>query len=986
MNTQVKKKSHKRKYEGDDNQLLHYSKSQKLVRERNRKAKLRKNPAMSIFEAGRERTKRIVKKEYPNINLNKPPSSIASLSNYTPRNKKNEDKSNKNDKDHKSTVYKRTTFRLPIREPSAQNFDMYYYLAPNREPATVSNILELYDETKARLFQKKKALKSGLKPSDKLNITLKDNALKNKENDTNVPNNKSNILGTSNKVNLPNKENGNHTSKTKKYNKENKGILTKSNINSSNILKSSIKTNKLNKTKDGKSNIVKTEIDDNKENIPPLHHNQYNTTMNLQFIDYPSTGATTVGLTSVTKSSNNEQEEKTITKLTKVKKEEDQENVTENKPQSQSQPQQQQQQQQQRKTKPIIVNTVSDEDLEEFFRVFDDLIPMYRSSTQLQEVIFETSQKEWNEWCYKVEQCEEETHSWLDARIMFYSRRIIEYQKDWAEYWNKKRKKEKEMLELTSDLSSDSLCPNTPSSTSLLSDPIKLLGSSPLPPLSLTNNTTNAFIPFQTPDDSTSMLTSSELTPTKANPHSTNATTATNAFANLFMGTEDLDLSSFSLDSNQDLLSSMTLLYDTPNGQPNYTNLDYGLDSTSSYDSLDPLSNPTVNNDYCNWLNSNPSSSLSMDDLIFNTTTPSDPNYSLLLNTLQPNTNNTLNAVTSMPTTPPSLDFLNSLNTSTTTINPELSIFDTNYIPTATTNDNLIIPTSLMKLPTVSSTTSLIDSFANLNANSKSDEEEGKREEKEKEEEKGNKIDENKMKLQKEEGKEESDNKIKIKEREEEINKNENENEIKNENENEKDNGKENGKEDKNGNENGKDENGKEIKMEKENNTKDLTLMDSLSKELGLEALFKEGEGNNVEIKEEKNITTTTTTTTEKINVPISMTAADETPKMTIKTVTNALITPIKPKEMNPTIDFFVDNSLINGSKKSNEFATPLYIKPPAVDTYSSIPKSYQEMYNDKMYSLISTLERCVQDKEDFWKVMEEFTSSIITQASPITC
>jgi len=331
MNTQVvKKKSHKRKYEGDENQHLHYSKSQKLVRERNRKAKLRKNPAMSIFEAGRERTKRIVKKEYPNINLNKPPSSIASLSNYTPRNKKNEDKSNKNDKDHKSTVYKHTTFRLPIREPSAQNFDMYYYLAPNREPATVTNILELYDEAKNRLIQKKKALKSGLKPSED-KLTSKDNILKDKENDINISNNKSNVLGASNKANLLNKENNSDLSKTKK-NKENKGILTKSNMNSSNILKPSTKTNKLSKTKDGKSNCIKTEIDDNKENIPPLHHNQCNTTMNLQFIDYPSTGATTVGLTSVTKASNRE-EEKSTTKLAKVKKED--QNISESKPQQQ---------------------------------------------------------------------------------------------------------------------------------------------------------------------------------------------------------------------------------------------------------------------------------------------------------------------------------------------------------------------------------------------------------------------------------------------------------------------------------------------------------------------------------------------------------------------------------------------------------------------------------------------------------------------------
>ena len=203
---------------------------------------------IAIFEAGRERTKRIVKKEYPSINLNKPPSSIASLSNYTPRNKKNDEKSSKNDKDtQKSTVYRRTTFRLPIREPSAQNFDMYYYLAPNCEPATVKNILELYDETKSKLLQKKKALKAGipLKPSDKTNVPLKESSIKNKENDS-TNNNKSNVLGnaksknalqSSNKENLPDHP--------KKNNKENKGILTKSNLNASNILKPSTKGNKL---------------------------------------------------------------------------------------------------------------------------------------------------------------------------------------------------------------------------------------------------------------------------------------------------------------------------------------------------------------------------------------------------------------------------------------------------------------------------------------------------------------------------------------------------------------------------------------------------------------------------------------------------------------------------------------------------------------------------------------------------------------------
>jgi len=635
---------------------------------------------------------------------------------------------------------------------------------------------------------------------------------------------------------------------------------------------------------DGKTTVVKTELDDNKENIPPLHHNQSVTTMNLQFVDYPS-GNGTVGMTAVSKTNDSQEDKENAgNKLNKVKKENEEEEAT-------------QDGKQQKKTKSIVVNTVSDEDLEEFFRVFDDLIPMYRSSTQLQEVIFETSQKEWNEWCYKVEQCEEETHSWLDARIMFYSRRIIEYQKDWAEYWNKKRQKEKEMLELTSDLSSDGLCPNTPSSTTILSDSIKLLGSSPLPALPLSAaSSVNAYIPFQTPDESaTSMLTSSEATPTKTTINSnTNA-----ALSNLLMGTEDIDLTSFSLDSNQDLLSNMSLLYDTSSGQSGYPNLDYGLDSTSSFDSLDPLSNATINNDYCNWLNSNPSSSLSMDDILFNSTTPSDPNYSLLLNSAA------VTAASTLPAATTSLNFLNPLTATTASLNPALSIFDTNYTTPATTTDNLLIPpTSLVKFPTVSSTASLIDSFANLDPGQESG----------KEEEAENK----KKKIKLEEGKEEDKNKMNV-----------------------------------------------NVPHATTDVLADNAMNSLLTNNLGLDLLFQD---NN--------------TTADNIAVTAAMgtvpsKTSDETPKMTIKTVTDALITPTKPKDLTPpTIDFFVDNTT-NGNKKASEFATPLYIKPPAMDTFSAIPKSYQEMYNDKMYSLISTLERCVQDKEDFWKVMEEFTSSI---------
>ncbi|OUM62628.1 hypothetical protein PIROE2DRAFT_61778 [Piromyces sp. E2] len=786
---------------------------------------------------------------------------------------------------------------------------MYYYLAPNCEPATVTNILELYEQTKSRLLQKKKAQKNGtaLKSSDKMNLPppshgIKENALRDKENDINISNNHKNTgLGhpKTNKNSLPlsNKENLSETV-LKKSNKENRGILTKSNMNAANILKPSTKGNKL---KDGKTN-VKTELDDNKENIPPLHHNQYNTTMNLQFVDYPS-GNGTVGMTAVTKTDDiSEDKENTGNKLNKVKKEEGEEDGVDDK--------------QQKKTKSIVVNTVSDEDLEEFFRVFDDLIPMYRSSTQLQEVIFETSQKEWNEWCYKVEQCEEETHSWLDARIMFYSRRIIEYQKDWAEYWNKKRQKEKEMLELTSDLSSDGLCPNTPSSTPLLSDPIKLLGSSPLPPLSLNvASTVNTYIPFQTPDESsTSMLTSSEATPTKT---TVNAN-SNNAFTNLLMGTEDIDLTSFSLDSNQDLLSNMSLLYDTSSNQSGYPNLDYSLDSTSSFDGLDPLGNATaINNDYCNWLSSNPSSSLSMDDILFNPATPTDPNYSLLLNSAA------VTAASPMPTATSSLNFLNPLAAAaatTTSLNPALSIFDTNYTTTAT-DDLLIPPTSLVKLPSVSSTASLIDSFANLDPG-----EEDIGGGKEGGEDKANHPKEIKIKEEKEKGEGVQEDKEKMK---------------------------------------------VTVPVTSVGALADPSMTSLLTNDLGLDFLFQDG----TDVKINPTTTTGNMTATTAMGAMVTKNS-DETPKMTIKAVTDALITPTKPKDItNPlTIDFFVDT---NGNKKTSEFATPLYIKPPSMDTFSSIPKSYQEMYNDKMYSLISTLERCVQDKEDFWKVMEEFTSSI---------
>jgi len=110
------------------------SKTLRLMKERKRKAQLRTNPALSIYESGRERTKRVVKKEYPLVNINKLPSILI--------------KGN----DNIGVVWKNTnkiqshtlfaTSNLPNREPESKD-DYFYLLAPFKEPKSVDIVEEL---------------------------------------------------------------------------------------------------------------------------------------------------------------------------------------------------------------------------------------------------------------------------------------------------------------------------------------------------------------------------------------------------------------------------------------------------------------------------------------------------------------------------------------------------------------------------------------------------------------------------------------------------------------------------------------------------------------------------------------------------------------------------------------------------------------------------------------------------------------------------
>jgi len=122
------------------------SKTLRLIKERKRKAQLRTNPALSIYESGRERTKRVVKKEYPLVNINKLPSILT--------------KGN----DNIGVVWKNTnkiqshtlfaTTNLPSREPASKN-DIFYLVAPFKEPKTV-DILEEFKKCKINFANENK--------------------------------------------------------------------------------------------------------------------------------------------------------------------------------------------------------------------------------------------------------------------------------------------------------------------------------------------------------------------------------------------------------------------------------------------------------------------------------------------------------------------------------------------------------------------------------------------------------------------------------------------------------------------------------------------------------------------------------------------------------------------------------------------------------------------------------------------------------------
>jgi len=147
------------------------SKTLRLIKERKRKAQLRTNPALSIYESGRERTKRVVKKEYPLVNINKLPSILT--------------KGN----DNIGVVWKNTnkiqshtlfaTSNLPNREPASKN-DIFYLVAPFKEPKSV-NIVEEFKKCKKRLAKenqnryqdiKSKIEKSKIISSTKLNDSI----------------------------------------------------------------------------------------------------------------------------------------------------------------------------------------------------------------------------------------------------------------------------------------------------------------------------------------------------------------------------------------------------------------------------------------------------------------------------------------------------------------------------------------------------------------------------------------------------------------------------------------------------------------------------------------------------------------------------------------------------------------------------------------------------------------------------------------------
>jgi len=144
------------------------SRALRLIKERKRKAQLRTNPALSIYESGRERTKRVVKKEYPLVNINKLPSILT---------KGNDDIGvvwKNTNKIQSHTLFSETN--LPCREPASKD-DIYYYVAPFKEPKTVDNVIDEFKKFKLRFAKeiqnrypdiKANTLKSKV-PSSKLN-------------------------------------------------------------------------------------------------------------------------------------------------------------------------------------------------------------------------------------------------------------------------------------------------------------------------------------------------------------------------------------------------------------------------------------------------------------------------------------------------------------------------------------------------------------------------------------------------------------------------------------------------------------------------------------------------------------------------------------------------------------------------------------------------------------------------------------------------
>ncbi|OUM65062.1 hypothetical protein PIROE2DRAFT_20403 [Piromyces sp. E2] len=128
----IKSKNNKKQTQSKESKTL------RLIKERKRKAQLRTNPALSIYESGRERTKRVVKKEYPLVNINKLPQIL---------NKGN---------DNIGVVWKNTnkiqthtlfnSSNLPCREPASKS-DVFYYIAPYKEPKSV-NIMEEFNKCK----------------------------------------------------------------------------------------------------------------------------------------------------------------------------------------------------------------------------------------------------------------------------------------------------------------------------------------------------------------------------------------------------------------------------------------------------------------------------------------------------------------------------------------------------------------------------------------------------------------------------------------------------------------------------------------------------------------------------------------------------------------------------------------------------------------------------------------------------------------------